>query len=129
MYIYYLKFSDVKRLVGSRLSDSQVQEEIKSWPFKVIEGSSDKTIIVMLEHNEINKEISAEEISSMILWPQCLCLFNEPTAAAVAYGLDKNADRNCLRERIYETRVENQVAFLVPVYQGGIKNTKDGHTS
>ncbi|GJR48450.1 hypothetical protein Tco_1316553 [Tanacetum coccineum] len=25
---------DVKRLVGSRFSDSQVQEEIKSWPFK-----------------------------------------------------------------------------------------------
>ncbi|GJS87013.1 hypothetical protein Tco_0769649 [Tanacetum coccineum] len=28
------RMRDVKRLVGSRFSDSQVQEEIKSWPFK-----------------------------------------------------------------------------------------------
>ncbi|GJT37326.1 putative reverse transcriptase domain-containing protein [Tanacetum coccineum] len=58
-----------------------------------------------------------------------LCLINEPRAAAVAYGLEKSADRNSLTERIYETRVENQVAFLVPVYPGESKNTKDGHTS
>ncbi|GKB09540.1 heat shock cognate 70 kDa protein-like protein [Tanacetum coccineum] len=129
---------DVKRLVGSRFSDSRVQEEIKSWPFKVIKGSSDKPMIV-LEHNEINKEFSAEEISSMILKNlketaeaylgtkvtyavitvpayfndkqrqatkdagtlaglNVLRLINEPTAAAVAYGLDKSADRNSLRE-------------------------------
>ncbi|GKD18720.1 putative heat shock protein 70 family protein [Tanacetum coccineum] len=113
----FLVGEDVKRLVGSRFSDSRVQEEIKSWPFKVIKGSSDKPMIV-LEHNAINKEFSAEEISSMILKNlketaeaylgtkdagtlaglNVLRLINEPTAAAVAYGLDKSADRNSLRE-------------------------------
>ncbi|GJT15630.1 ribonuclease H-like domain-containing protein [Tanacetum coccineum] len=32
--MYGQALKDVKRLVGSRFSDSQVQEEIKSWPFK-----------------------------------------------------------------------------------------------
>ncbi|GJV72111.1 putative heat shock protein 70 family protein [Tanacetum coccineum] len=57
---------DVKRLIGSRFSDSRLQEDIQSWPFKVIEGSEDKPMIV-LEHKGQNKEFSAEEISSMIL--------------------------------------------------------------
>nr|GEY87369.1 heat shock cognate 70 kDa protein-like [Tanacetum cinerariifolium] len=129
---------DVKRLVGSRYTDSRVKEEIKSWPFKVIKGYSDKPMIV-LEHNEINKEFSAEEISSMILKNlketveaylrtkvtdavitvpayfndkqrqatkdvgtlaglNVLRLINKPTAAAIAYSLDKSVDRNSLRE-------------------------------
>nr|GEW46333.1 heat shock cognate 70 kDa protein-like [Tanacetum cinerariifolium] len=57
---------DVKRLMGSRFSDKRVQEDIQSWPFKVVEGSADKSMIV-LEHNGINKEFSPEKISSMIL--------------------------------------------------------------
>ncbi|GJV72117.1 putative heat shock protein 70 family protein [Tanacetum coccineum] len=134
---------DVKRLIGSRFSDSRLHENIQSWPFKVIEGSGDKPLIV-LEHNGENKEFSAEEISSMILKSlkeaaeayiettvtvtvtdavitvpayfsdkqrqatkdagvlagfNVLRLISEPTAAAIAYGLDKITDTNHLKEK------------------------------
>ncbi|GKA40364.1 putative heat shock protein 70 family protein [Tanacetum coccineum] len=61
------RMRDVKRLVGSRFSDSQVQEEIKSWPFKATKDVGTLTGL------------------------NVLCLFNEPTAAAVAYGLEKSS--------------------------------------
>ncbi|KAD3067680.1 hypothetical protein E3N88_35560 [Mikania micrantha] len=56
----------VKRLMGSRFGDSKLQEDINSWPFKVIQGSADKPKIV-LEHKAVEKDFSPEEISSMIL--------------------------------------------------------------
>ncbi|KAJ0579472.1 putative Heat shock protein 70 family [Helianthus annuus] len=52
--------------MGSRFSNIRLQKDIQSWPFKVIEGSNDKPMIV-LEHMGTNKEFSAEEISSLIL--------------------------------------------------------------
>ncbi|KAJ0437617.1 putative Heat shock protein 70 family [Helianthus annuus] len=125
---------DVKRLMGSKFSDKRLQEDIQSWPFKVIERSLEKPMIV-LEHMGTEREFSPEEISSMILKNlkkaaeeflgtpvthavitvpayfndkqrqatkdagtlsglNILQLINEPTAAAIAYGLDKLADRN-----------------------------------
>ena len=39
--------------------------------------------------------------------------------------IPRNTKLPTIMERIYETRVDNQVAFLVPVYQGESKNTKD----
>ncbi|GJV75809.1 heat shock cognate 70 kDa protein-like protein [Tanacetum coccineum] len=57
-------FVDVKRLMGS--SDSTVQKDIQSWPFKVIEGSMEKPMIVV-EHKGKDAEYSPEEISCMIL--------------------------------------------------------------
>ncbi|XP_071692057.1 heat shock 70 kDa protein 3-like [Rutidosis leptorrhynchoides] len=130
---------DVKRLIGGRFCDSQVQEEIKSLPFKVVKGCDDKPMI-LLEHRGINKEFSAEEISSLILKNlkmaaeaflgalvtnavitvpayfsdkqrqatkdagtlaglNVLRLISEPTAAAIAYGLDKSADKNRPKEK------------------------------
>ncbi|KAI3810923.1 hypothetical protein L1987_20587 [Smallanthus sonchifolius] len=38
------------RLMGSRFSDGRLQQDIESWPFKIIEGSADKPIIA-LEHS------------------------------------------------------------------------------
>ncbi|KAI3762259.1 hypothetical protein L1987_52684 [Smallanthus sonchifolius] len=125
---------DVKRIMGSRFSDTTLQKDIQSWPFKVIKGSSDKPMIV-LEHMGANKEFSPEEISCMILKNlkaaaeaylgttvkdavitvpayfsdkqrqatkdagtlaglNVMRLINEPTAAAIAYGLDKLGDPN-----------------------------------
>ncbi|KAI3762286.1 hypothetical protein L1987_52711 [Smallanthus sonchifolius] len=125
---------DVKRIIGKRFSDVRLQKDIQSWPFKVIEGSNDKPMIV-LEHMGVNKEFSPEEISSMILKKlkeaaeaylgttvkdavitvpayfsdkqrqatkdagtlaglNVMRLISEPTAAAIAYGLDKISDPN-----------------------------------
>ncbi|MFS7950959.1 putative Heat shock protein 70 family [Helianthus anomalus] len=125
---------DVKRLMGSRFSDTRLQQDIQSWPFKVIKGSNDKPVIV-LEHMGVDMEFSPEEISSMILKKlkevaetflrttvrdavitvpayfsdkqrqatkvagtlaglNVMRLINEPTSAAIAYGLDKFSDPN-----------------------------------
>ncbi|KAL7611735.1 hypothetical protein Lser_V15G05168 [Lactuca serriola] len=125
---------DVKRLMGRRFSESRLQDDIKSWPFKVVEGSADEPIIV-LENETENMKFSPEEISSMILknlkeaaeaYLGTTCtdavitvpayfsdkqrqatkeagtlaglnvmrLISEPTAAAIAYGIDKSADKN-----------------------------------
>jgi heat shock protein 1/8 len=53
-------------LIGRRFSDFIVQNDIKLWPFKVIEGPEDKPMIVVTYKNE-EKHFSAEEISSMVL--------------------------------------------------------------
>ncbi|CAI9301609.1 unnamed protein product [Lactuca saligna] len=123
---------DAKRLIGRRFSDSKVQDDIKLWPFKVIQGPSDTPKIVVSYKGEEN-EFSAEEVSSMILGKMketaesylgkvvkdavitvpayfndsqrqatkdagaiaglnVMRIINEPTAAAIAYGLDNKSD-------------------------------------
>ncbi|RDX86255.1 Heat shock 70 kDa protein, partial [Mucuna pruriens] len=124
---------DAKRLIGRRLSDASVQNDMKLWPFKVVAGPGDKPMIVVTYKGE-EKKFSAEEISSMVLTKMrevaeaflghpvknavvtvpayfndsqrqatkdagaisglnVLRIINEPTAAAIAYGLDKKASR------------------------------------
>jgi heat shock protein 1/8 len=53
-------------LIGRRFSDSLVQNDIKLWPFKVIEGHADKPMIVVTYKGEEN-HFAAEEISSIVL--------------------------------------------------------------
>ncbi|CAL4922020.1 unnamed protein product [Urochloa decumbens] len=118
---------EVKRLIGRRLSDESVQEDIKLWPFKVIAGHDDRPMIVV-QFNGEEKQFSAEEISSMVLAKMretaevylgttvknavvtvpvyfnnsqrqatidagaiaglnVMRIINEPTAAAIAYGM------------------------------------------
>ncbi|KAI3674797.1 hypothetical protein L2E82_51913 [Cichorium intybus] len=125
---------DAKRLIGRRYSDSKVQEDMKLWPFKVIEGPTDTPKIVVSYKGQ-EKEFLAEEISSMILGKMketaeaylgkpvknsvitvpayfndsqrqatkdagtiaglnVIRMINEPTAAAIAYGLDNKSDIN-----------------------------------
>ncbi|XP_074267703.1 heat shock cognate 70 kDa protein 2-like [Silene latifolia] len=120
---------DVKRVIGRRFSDPSVQDDMKHWPFKVIQGPGDRPIIVANYKGE-DKQFAAEEISSMLLTKMkevaeaflgstvknavvsvpayfsdsqrqatmdagviaglnVICIINEPTAAAMAYGLDK----------------------------------------
>ncbi|KAI3979477.1 hypothetical protein MKX01_001669 [Papaver californicum] len=125
---------DAKRLIGRKISDPSVQNDMKLWPFKVISGPGEKPVIVVNYKGE-EKHFSAEEISSMVLVKMreiaeaflglsiknavvtvpayfndsqrqatkdagsiaglnVLRMINEPTAAAIAYGLDKKASRS-----------------------------------
>ncbi|CAL9158531.1 heat shock cognate 70 kDa protein-like [Musa acuminata AAA Group] len=129
---------DVKRLIGRRFSDPSVQNDMRSWPFKVIDGQGDRPLIVVQYKGE-EQQFTAEEITSMILvkmreiaesYLGCATddvvitvpayfsdhqreatknagaiaglnivgLVNEPTAAAIAYGLHKrsNSETNVL---------------------------------
>ncbi|XP_076956493.1 heat shock cognate 70 kDa protein-like [Bidens hawaiensis] len=130
---------DVKRLMGARFNDGVVKKYIDIRPFKVIEGSGEKPIIVF-EHELKEKKFSPEEVSSLILRNlkeaaeaflgttvtdavitvpayfndkqrqatmdagvlaglNVKRLINEPTSAAIAYGLDTSADVNCPEEK------------------------------
>ena len=60
---YYI--ADEKRLIGRRFSDLMVQTNINLWPLEVIEGPSDKPMIVVNYKGE--EKHFAEEISSMVL--------------------------------------------------------------
>ncbi|KAM0884015.1 hypothetical protein ACQ4PT_031254 [Festuca glaucescens] len=120
---------DVKRLIGRHFSHSSVQGDIKTWPFKVVSGPSDRPMIVV-QYKDEEKQFEAEEISAMVLAKMreiaeaylgtevksavitvpvyfndsqrqatvdagaiaglnVKRIINEPSAAAIAYGLDR----------------------------------------
>jgi len=120
---------DAKRLIGRNFSDSDVQADLKHWPFKIKNGPGGKPMISVQYKGE-SKDFGAEEISAMVLTKMktvaeaflgqevdsavitvpayfndgqrqatkdagaisglnVLRIINEPTAAAIAYGLDK----------------------------------------
>ena len=128
---------DAKRLIGRKFNDSVVQDDIKTWPFKVIE--KDEKPMFEVNYLDETKTFHPEEISSMILTRMkeisesflntevkdavvtvpayfndsqrqatkdagniaglnILRIINEPTAAAMAYGLntDSKTERNVL---------------------------------
>ncbi|XP_006662795.1 heat shock cognate 70 kDa protein-like [Oryza brachyantha] len=131
---------EVKRLIGRRFSDESVQEDIKLWPFKVVEGREGRPAIVV-RHDGDERQFVPEEISAMALAKMretaevylgktvrnavvtvpvyfsnsqrqatidagaiaglnVMRIISEPTAAALAYGLEKmpvtNRDRTVL---------------------------------
>ncbi|XP_031619732.1 heat shock 70 kDa protein cognate 2 isoform X2 [Contarinia nasturtii] len=120
---------DAKRLIGRKFDDPKIQDDIKHWPFTVINDCGKPKIEV--EFKGERKVFAPEEISSMVLTKMreiaevflgtsikdavitvpayfndsqrqatkdagqiaglnVLRIINEPTAAALAYGLDKN---------------------------------------
>ena len=130
---------DVKRIIGRKFNDPIVQQEIKTYPFKVEENKTTGGCVIHATVKGEAKTFSPEEISAMILskmketvetytgheMKNCvitcpayfnneqrqatkdagaiaglnvLRVINEPTAAAIAYGLDKqnNGERNVL---------------------------------
>lgn len=129
---------DAKRLIGRKFSDKIVQDDMKLWPFKLIDDGNDRPQIVANFKDE-EKKFYPEEISAMILTKMketveaylgeeakdvvitvpayfndqqrqatkdagviaglnVLRIINEPTAAAIAYGLDNKSskERNIL---------------------------------
>ncbi|KAK8847275.1 Hsp70 chaperone [Tritrichomonas musculus] len=124
---------DSKRMIGRKFSDPIVQSDIKHWPFKVIQGDSDKPQIEVQWKGQ-TKQFYPEEISAMILGKMkevaetqltqkitdavvtvpayfndgqrqatkdagviaglnVLRIINEPTAAAIAFGLNEKSDK------------------------------------
>eukprot|EP00731_Ephydatia_muelleri_P022399 Em0014g990a len=107
---------DAKRMIGRRFDDPTIQADMKHWPFTVInEGGRPK---IQVEYKCETKTFFPEEVSSMVLTKMketaeaylgtvdagviaglnVLRIINEPTAAAIAYGLDKKlkAEQNIL---------------------------------
>merc|ERR1711944_202727 len=119
---------DAKRLIGRKFNDTNVQADMKHWPFKVVESNGLPKLKV--EYQSEEKTFTPEEISSMVLVKMketaeaylgtsvteavvtvpayfndsqrqatkdagviaglnVLRIINEPTAAAIVYGLDK----------------------------------------
>ncbi len=128
---------DAKRLMGRKFNDPVVQEEMKTFPFKVVSHGAGNCGIQVEAKGE-SKTFTPEEVSAMILTKMketaeaylgekvtdavitvpayfndaqrqstkdagviaglnVLRIINEPTAAAIAYGLDKvNNEKNIL---------------------------------
>lgn len=125
---------DIKRLMGKKFSDPQLQNDSQKFPFQVIDAGQDKPGIVV-NYKGDQTMYYPEEISSMILTKmrdladdflgqavtsavitvpayfndaqrvatkkagelaglQVLRIINEPTAAAIAYGLDRISDKS-----------------------------------
>jgi len=126
---------DAKRLIGRKFNDETVQNDIKHFPFKVVNKDTKPMIEVEIEEGK-TKQFYPQEISAMVLTKMkeisenylgkdvknavvtvpayfndqqrqatkdagaiaglnVLRIINEPTAAALAYGLDKNTtERN-----------------------------------
>ncbi|EEA28230.1 ATPase with role in protein import into the ER [Talaromyces marneffei ATCC 18224] len=122
---------DIKRLIGRKYDDKDVQKDIKNFPFKVANQGGKP--VVKVDVNKSSKTFTPEEVSAMVLTKMreiaegylgktvthavvtvpayfndaqrqatkdagtiaglnVLRVVNEPTAAAIAYGLDKTGD-------------------------------------
>jgi L1 cell adhesion molecule like protein len=57
---------DAKRLIGRKYTDTEVIDDMKEWPFKVIADPNEKPMICVAYKNEM-KKFYAEEISAMLL--------------------------------------------------------------
>ncbi|KAJ4199542.1 ATPase with role in protein import into the ER [Fusarium solani] len=56
---------DIKRLIGRKFSESEVQKDIKHFPYKVI--SKDDKPVVQVEIDGADRQLAPEEVSAMIL--------------------------------------------------------------
>jgi molecular chaperone DnaK len=118
----------IKRLMGRKYSEPEVQRDIKVMPFKIVQGANGDAHVVMGGRTYPPPEISAMILQRMkqdaeaklgqkitqavvtvpayfndsqrqatkdagkIAGLEVLRIINEPTAAALAYGLDKKGD-------------------------------------
>ncbi|CAO2609088.1 Heat shock 70 kDa protein 1-like [Lemmus lemmus] len=97
---------DAKRLIGRKFNDPVVQSDMKLWPFQEISSmvltKMKETAEAFLGHNVTNAVITvpayfndsqrqATKDAGVIAGLNVLRIINEPTAAAIAYGLDKGS--------------------------------------
>ncbi|KAJ8959111.1 hypothetical protein NQ318_022368 [Aromia moschata] len=159
---------DAKRLVGRRYDDPKVQQDLKHWPFRVVDDNGKPKIQV--EYRGEIKTFAPEEISSMVLAKMketaeaylgaavrdavitvpayfndsqrqatkdagtiaglnVLRIINEPTAAALAYGLDKNLEGE-KRVLIFDLGGGTLDVSILSIDEGSLfqVNSTAGHT-
>ncbi|KAF1995358.1 heat shock protein 70b [Amniculicola lignicola CBS 123094] len=124
---------DIKRMIGRKFAEKEVQADIKHYPFTVVKSKGGQPAVKVNVHGE-EKTFTPEEISAMVLGKMkevaesylgetvknavvtvpayfndaqraatkdagtiaglnVLRVVNEPTAAALAYGLDKTGQK------------------------------------
>eukprot|EP01006_Ploeotia_vitrea_P043167 TRINITY_DN66697_c7_g11_i1.p1 TRINITY_DN66697_c7_g11~~TRINITY_DN66697_c7_g11_i1.p1 ORF type:complete len:681 (-),score=155.34 TRINITY_DN66697_c7_g11_i1:63-2105(-) len=124
----------IKRLIGKKFNDLEVQRDSQTLPYKLVECKQTHKPLVQVKYKDDIKQYSPEEISSMILTKMkniaevylghpvtkavvtvpayfndlqrlatkdagmiagldILRIINEPTAAALAYGLNKQGEK------------------------------------
>ncbi|GIY95871.1 endoplasmic reticulum chaperone BiP [Caerostris extrusa] len=92
---------DAKRLIGRDWNEQTVQRDVKFFPFKVIEKIANLILRWKL-HKEGSSYFNdaqrqATKDAGSIAGLNVLRIINEPTAAAIAYGLDKKeGEKNVL---------------------------------
>ena len=68
---------DVKRIIGRSFNDPVTADEIKSFPFRVVEGSAHGEPQIVVDWRGETKELRPEEISAMVLAGECsLCIMH-----------------------------------------------------
>uniref|UniRef100_H2T4V1 Heat shock protein 9 n=1 Tax=Takifugu rubripes TaxID=31033 RepID=H2T4V1_TAKRU len=101
-----------KRLIGRRFDDPEVQKDLKNVPYKIVRASngdawveahgkmyspSQAGAFVLMKMKETALlcvgEFQATKDAGQIAGLNVLRVINEPTAAALAYGLDKTQDK------------------------------------
>src|SRR3972149_5673391 len=88
----------IKRLMGGRFSDEVVQRDVKVLPFKIDAAENGDARVNMggrpytapAYFNDSQR--SATKDAGKIAGLEVLRIINEPTAASLAYGLDKKAE-------------------------------------
>ena len=119
---------DIKRFMGQKFNDKEVQNELKHVPFTMKEGKNQNPVVCVDDKEFTPQEISAfilekmknvaesylgKEVKNAVITVPAyfsdaqrqatkdagaicglnvLRIINEPTAAAIAYGLDKHSD-------------------------------------
>ena len=58
---------DIKRLIGRKFEDREVQDDIKSWPFKVIKNPKGDRPLIQITYQNQKKKFFIEEILAIIL--------------------------------------------------------------
>merc|ERR1712156_720449 len=131
----------VKRLIGRKFDDKEVQRDVKWLPYKVVSKAGKPYVSVEMSGSQGEKQLSPEEVSAMVLTKmkevaenylgqevkyavitvpayfndsqrqatkdagaiaglEVLRVINEPTAAALSYGLGSDASSDPKKDGI-----------------------------
>ncbi|VFQ68294.1 unnamed protein product [Cuscuta campestris] len=81
---------DVKRLIGRKFDDEEVQKDMKMVPYKIVDRGGKPYVEVGVSNNG-NRQATKD--AGAIAGLNVVRIINEPTAAAIAYGLGVYDDK------------------------------------